>query len=136
MSGVNMCKQIQKAILKREYEKNEVTRSIMIDHFNDQAKTIFGRELLGAIETTITRHLENYLPPDVAASQASSIMNSIDGEIVDALAQTTTQAAKVIDRNCNLTSATLSHIFNKYDKMCRDCGCIECAEEKELVHHG
>lgn len=129
-----MCKQLQRHLLKREFAKNEIIKTNTIGAFRDKTQQLLGHELLDSIAQTISMHLYNYIPVTVADAEVTNIMESINGEIVDAMAETIENALRMIDRNNNHTAATISHLFNEYDKMGRTCGCIECVAEMELAY--
>jgi len=129
-----MCIQIQRSLLKREFANNETIKKNTIEVFSDRTRELLGHELLDSIAQVITMHLYNYLPVTVADAEVKNIMESINGQIVDATTEATSNALRVIERNNNHAASAFSQLFTEYDKLTKNCGCIECADEMEMAN--
>jgi len=105
-----------KEIIKKEERRNQEIGQAMLSNFSDKTRTALSDDFLGSIEQIIARHVEGFLDPMSAMAVASSITDSLRGELTDMINETQDNAIRIVERYTNHFSLQIKQAIKNMNK--------------------
>ena len=103
-------------IIKKEERRNQEIGQAMLNNFSIKTRDVLGDDFLNNVEQIIARHLESFLAPPTAMAVASSITESLRGELTDMINETQDNAIQIVERYTNHFSLQIKQAIKNMHK--------------------